>query len=94
VLRGRVVGAPAHAALLKVDWMRGVAAPGTPARYGQVGVIKVGSSHARNVLVLEPGTSAGAAYFVPLAHWIVARGLGWQVSRCGSRSATCSNADG
>jgi pimeloyl-ACP methyl ester carboxylesterase len=29
--------------------------------------------------VLEPGTSAGAAYFVPLAQWIVARAPGWQV---------------
>jgi hypothetical protein len=72
------LGAPAHADL-KVDWMRGAPSPGTPARYDQVGVIKVGSPHARNVLVLEPGTSAGAAYFVPLAQWIVARAPKWQV---------------
>jgi hypothetical protein len=44
-----------------------------------VGVIKVGRSGARNVLVLEPGTSAGAACFVPLARWITARVPGWQV---------------
>ncbi len=44
-----------------------------------VGVIKVGARHARNVLVLEPGTSAGSAYFVPLARWIVSRAPGWQV---------------
>jgi triacylglycerol esterase/lipase EstA (alpha/beta hydrolase family) len=72
------LAAPAHADL-KVDRTRGVAAPGTPARYDQVGVIKSGSPQARNVLVLEPGTSAGSAYFVPLAQWIVARAPGWQV---------------
>ena len=27
----------------------------------------------KNVLVLEPGTSAGGAYFVPLAQWIAAK---------------------
>ena len=59
--------------------MRGATAPGTPSRYDQVGVIKIGSPSARNVLVLEPGTSAGAAYFVPLAQWLVARLHGWQV---------------
>jgi pimeloyl-ACP methyl ester carboxylesterase len=64
---------------LRVHWMRGFAAPGTPARYDRVGVIEVGPPSARNVLVLEPGTSAGAAYFVPLARWIVARMHGWQV---------------
>jgi hypothetical protein len=69
----------ARAADLQVHWMRGFAAPGTPARYDKVGVIKVGSPSARNVLVLEPGTSAGAAYFVPLAQWIVSRMHGWQV---------------
>jgi pimeloyl-ACP methyl ester carboxylesterase len=59
--------------------MKGFAAPGTPAKYDKVGVIKVGSPNARNVLVLEPGTSAGSAYFVPLAKWIAARARGWQV---------------
>jgi len=73
------LGAPAHAALMKVEWMRGAPSAGTPARYDKVGVLKVGSPHARNVLVLEPGTSAGAAYFVPLAQWIVARAPKWQV---------------
>jgi hypothetical protein len=67
------------AAALKVNWMRGVSSPGTPARYDKVGVIKVGSPKAKNVLVLEPGTSAGGAYFVPLARWIVSKQKGWQV---------------
>jgi triacylglycerol esterase/lipase EstA (alpha/beta hydrolase family) len=70
--------APARADL-HVAWMRGATSPGTPARYDQVGVIKIGSPRARNVLVLEPGTSAGAAYFVPLAQWIVSRAPRWQV---------------
>jgi pimeloyl-ACP methyl ester carboxylesterase len=70
--------APASAKL-GVTWMKGYVAPGTPAKYNKVGVIKVGARTARNVLVLEPGTSAGAGYFVPLAQWIVSRAPGWQV---------------
>ncbi len=69
---------PASAAL-HVTWMPGYRASGTPAKYDKVGVIKVGPSGARNVLVLEPGTSAAASYFVPLAQWIVAKAKGWQV---------------
>jgi hypothetical protein len=64
---------------LAVTWMAGFAAPGTPVKYDKVGVIKVGPTSAKNVLVLEPGTSAGAAYFVPLAQWIVSKTKGWQV---------------
>ena len=59
--------------------MPGDVVPGTPARYNKVGVLKVGSSSAKNVLVLEPGTSAASAYFVPLAKWIVSKATGWQV---------------
>ena len=64
---------------LGVTWMAGFAAAGTPARYDKVGVIKVGSPDAKNVLVLEPGTSAGSSYFVPLAEWLVSKVDGWQV---------------
>ncbi len=64
---------------LAITWMPGTAAPGTPARLDKVGVIKVGPAAAKNVLVLEPGTSAAAAYFVPLAQWIVSKVPGWQV---------------
>jgi hypothetical protein len=67
------------ASALNVTWMRGFASPGTPAKYNKVGVIKVGRPSAKNVLVLEPGTSAGGAYFVPLAKWIVSTSPGWQV---------------
>jgi hypothetical protein len=59
--------------------MRGFAAPGTPAKYNRVGVIKVGPARARNVLVLVPGTSAGGGYFVPLAKTVAAMVPGWQV---------------
>jgi hypothetical protein len=62
-----------------VTWMKGYSAPGTPATYDKVGVIKVGPSGAKNVLVLYPGTSAAAAYFVPLARWIVSKSSNWQV---------------
>jgi hypothetical protein len=73
---GAAAGAGARVAL---HWMGGYRAQGTPRRYDRVGVIEVGSPRARNVLVLEPGTSAAAAYFVPLAKWIVSRRPGWQV---------------
>ena len=59
--------------------MPGYKAPGTPAKYNKVGVIKVGAATAPNVLVLEPGTSAAASYFVPLAKWITSTSPTWQV---------------
>jgi pimeloyl-ACP methyl ester carboxylesterase len=59
--------------------MEGFASPGTPAKYNKVGVIEVGPSDAENVLVLVPGTSASAAYFVPLAKDVVRKTKGWQV---------------
>jgi hypothetical protein len=47
----------------------------------QVGIIEVAPKReeAKNVLVLEPGTSAAAAYFVPLAKSLVEVTKGWQV---------------
>ena len=75
--RSPIGKAASHA--LHVTWMNSYRAAGTPSRYDRVGVIKVGRATARNVLVLEPGTSAAASYFVPLAKWIVARDPGWQV---------------
>ena len=60
-------------------FMPSYVAPGTPAKYNKVGVIKIGPSSAKNVLVLEPGTSAGSSYFVPLAEWIVSKVPDWQV---------------
>jgi len=66
---------------VKVSFSRlqGFAAPGTPAKYDKVGALKIGSPSARNVLVLNPGTSASATYFAPLAKTIVAQAPNWQV---------------
>ena len=58
--------------------IKGASAPG-PARYDRVRVIEQGPRHARNVLVLVPGTSGGAAYFRPVAADIVKRLPGWRV---------------
>ena len=57
----------------------GFKSPGTPAKYNKVGILKVGSKKARNVLVLNPGTSASAAYFAPLAKDVASQAKGWQV---------------
>jgi hypothetical protein len=60
--------------------MDGFDEPSTPDELDRVGVLKVGPRSARNVLVLNPGTSAGAAYFRPLAEDIVRLTRGrWQV---------------
>ena len=74
-----IASAGTSAAPQGVTWMKGFSAPGTPAKYNEVGVIRIGPSNAKNVLVLEPGTSAAGAYFVPLAKWIVSKTSGWQV---------------
>ena len=64
---------------VSLERIAGVHSPGTPARYDKVGILKVGSPTAKNVLVLNPGTSAGAAYFAPLARSVVSAAPGWQV---------------
>ena len=67
------------------SWRAGFIAPETPESLDRVGVVKVmPMSHraalaADNVLVLEPGTSAGAPYFLPFAKWLVENVKGWQV---------------
>ncbi len=74
--------AGANGTLIRKSWYPGFEAPNTPARLDKVGVIKVAPAtrpQAKNVLVLEPGTSAGAAYFVPFAKWLVENTHGWQV---------------
>jgi pimeloyl-ACP methyl ester carboxylesterase len=62
-----------------VQWMKGFDAPGTPKRLDHVGVLKIGPAKARNVLVFNPGTSAGSAYIAPFARTLVKRAKGWQV---------------
>jgi hypothetical protein len=75
-----VLAPAAHArARVSFERIKGFDAPATPAKYDRVGILKVGPRRARNVLVLNPGTSASAAYFVPLARDVVSRARGWQV---------------
>src|SRR3954466_15808422 len=76
-----LAGLCATPAAAKVSFQRlaGFQSPGTPAKYDKVGVLKIGLPGARNVLVLNPGTSASAAYFAPLARSIVAKAPRWQV---------------
>src|SRR5262249_59411273 len=64
---------------VRFEWLNGTVSPGTPPELNRVGVLKVGPKGARNVLILNPGTSASAAYFAPLAKLIVQRAKGWQV---------------
>jgi len=65
---------------IRFQWLAGYDDPSTPNALDRVGVLKIGPAYARNVLVLNPGTSAGAAYFVPLAEDIVRATDGdWQV---------------
>jgi pimeloyl-ACP methyl ester carboxylesterase len=75
-----VFASPAMSAVaVRLEWLDGFEAPGTPAELNQVGVLEIGPRSARNILVLNPGTSASAAYFAPLAKTIVSRVSGWQV---------------
>ena len=64
---------------VRFERLEGFPVPGTPEELNKVGVLQIGPRHARNVLILNPGTSASAAYFVPLAKDIVTRARGWQV---------------
>ena len=64
---------------VKFKVMAGYPSPGTPANLNVVGVLKTGDPKAKNVLVLNPGTSASAAYFEPLARSIVKVLPDWQV---------------
>jgi pimeloyl-ACP methyl ester carboxylesterase len=59
--------------------MNGFPSPGTPSNLNRVGVLKTGDPKAPNVLILNPGTSASAAYFEPLARSIAKTLPDWQV---------------
>src|SRR5581483_1241029 len=73
------VAAPGASARTQVHWIHGYKSPGTPNSLNMVGFLRFGPSRAPNILILNPGTSAGAAYFAPLARAIVNRAPGWQV---------------
>jgi hypothetical protein len=71
---------PADCDGVRFSLLPGFDDPATPDLLDRVGVLEVGPAGARNVLVLNPGTSAGAGYFLPLASDIVRRTGGqWQV---------------
>jgi hypothetical protein len=72
------LSAAAPASAERVFSVDGAAAPG-PARYDRVRVIEQGPRKAGKVLVLVPGTSAGAASFRPVARAIVRALPGWKV---------------
>ena len=67
--------APASA----VQWMHGYRAPDTPKRFNKVGVLQIGPDHAPNIVIFNPGTSAGSAYIAPFARTLVKEAKGWQV---------------
>ena len=64
---------------VRFERLAGFPSPGTPASLNKVGVLEIGTRTARNILVLNPGTSASAAYFAPLAKTIVEKAPSWQV---------------
>ena len=66
-------------AKLNVMTLKGTPAPGTPAMYNKFKVVKQGPAKAKKILLLEPGTSAGATNFRPLGNALVKRLKGWQV---------------
>ena len=72
---------PAARSEVPVRFVRldGFAAPGTPPELNKVGVLQIGRKNARNILVLNPGTSASAAYFAPMAKTVVQQARGWAV---------------
>jgi hypothetical protein len=74
-----VAGPASAGAAVRFERIAGFDAPGTPAKYDRVGILKVGPKRAPNILVLNPGTSASAAYFVPLAQDVARKAKGWQV---------------
>ena len=84
-----VLAPTASAVDVRFQTIAGVNSPGTPPQYNRVGILKIGPRSARNILVLNPGTSASSAYFEPLAKTIVARS---PAGRCGRSSGarTCS----
>ena len=73
------LAASSASAKTSFKYMPGFDDPDTPDNLDRVGVLKVGPKKARNVLVLNPGTSASAAYFRPLAQFVGKETRGWQV---------------
>jgi len=64
---------------VRFERLDGFESPGTPPDLNKVGVLEIGPQTARNILILNPGTSASAAYFAPLAKTVVSRVPNWQI---------------
>lgn len=75
----RMVGAAEPAVDVRFEQIAGFVVPGTPEAMNKVGILQIGPKKAKNILVLNPGTSASAAYFAPLARTVVTGAKGWQV---------------
>ncbi|MGK2932710.1 MAG: hypothetical protein ACSLFD_08070 [Solirubrobacterales bacterium] len=58
---------------VKITTLDGFEAPGTPDQYNKVKVVKQGPNNAEKILVLIPGTSAGATNFSPLGEGLLQR---------------------
>jgi pimeloyl-ACP methyl ester carboxylesterase len=78
-LAALALAATGASAAVKFQRIAGYDDPATPNDLDRVGILKVGPKKATNVLVLNPGTSASAAYFRPLASLIAHETDGWQV---------------
>jgi pimeloyl-ACP methyl ester carboxylesterase len=76
---GFVPAAGAKGVPVNFKTFEGYASPGTPANLNRVGVLRTGEKTAKNILILNPGTSASAAYFEPLAKTVVKRLPNWQI---------------
>ena len=75
-----VAGVSTATAAPRTMTLDGFKAPGTPAEYNKVKVVKQGPAKAKKIMVLIPGTSAGATNFGPLANGLLARlGGKWQI---------------
>jgi hypothetical protein len=74
-----ILAVTAPAARADVFTVRGYHAAGTPQRYDRVQVRRFGSPHARKVLVLVPGTLAGAGDFTIVGRYLARHVRGLQV---------------
>jgi hypothetical protein len=80
-LASATLAQPVAAAEVKVRFQQldGFESPGTPSQLNKVGVLQIGRKSRKNILILNPGTSASAAYFVPLAKTVVQKARSWQI---------------
>lgn len=74
-----LLGAGTASAKPTVQTIKGFKAPGTPDKFNKVRIVKYGSPKSDNVLVLNPGTSAGGTFFGPFASALTKQLKGWQV---------------